>query len=170
MVLPKRNLFFYRLRWECIRRAKHVKVVWQDDVASDNPKRGGLPSFQKKCGGAIVRKQRTPFLCADSQQDNDRARTRFDRREMSGSFSVRMIWGRETTRRRRAPPSIWIAHPAFESPASSIRTRLSRYGKRIVNVRPLPSLLSSAISPPCSRTIRRTINRPRPEPVLFVVK
>src|SRR5476651_1497385 len=40
----------------------------------------------------------------------------------------------------------------------------------MVSVRPLPSLLSIANSPPCSRTIRRTINKPSPEPALFVVK
>ena len=57
-----------------------------------------------------------------------------------------------------------------ESPASNIRTRLSMYGTRIVSVSPLPSLLSMASSPPCSRTMRRTISNPSPDPVVLVVK
>ena len=41
---------------------------------------------------------------------------------------------------------------------------------RIVSVSPWPSLLSNPISPPCSRTILRTISNPRPDPLAFVVK
>ena len=54
--------------------------------------------------------------------------------------------------------------------SASIRTRRSKIGRRIVNVSPLPSLLSSDNSPPCSRTIRLTMSKPRPDPVGFVVK
>ena len=45
-----------------------------------------------------------------------------------------------------------------------MRMRLSMNGKRIVRVRPLPWLLSMESSPPCSRTMRRTINNPSPLP------
>ena len=51
-----------------------------------------------------------------------------------------------------------------------MRTRCSSKGRRMVSVSPLPSLLSIAISPPCSRTMRRTMSKPRPDPELLVVK
>src|SRR5436190_3973812 len=55
------------------------------------------------------------------------------------------------------------------SPASSMRTRCSLKGRRIVSVRPLFCALSMASSPPYSRTIRRTMSKPRPVPRSFVV-
>src|SRR5437868_3803899 len=57
----------------------------------------------------------------------------------------------------------------FRSPASNMRTRCSFNGRRMVNANPLPSVLSIASSPPCSRTIRRTISNPRPVPLPLVV-
>jgi len=54
--------------------------------------------------------------------------------------------------------------------AASIRTRWSLSGSFIVSARPFPESFSSSISPPCSRTMRRTMSRPRPLPAALVVK
>src|SRR2546423_1414937 len=134
-----------------------MDVIRQDYVATDNPEIGACPGFDEQFCRRIVREQWTAGLCAYSQKNDDRTKTGLDCRKMCGApslASVTCFFG-SMRRRRRAPPSInvFVHGVALRSPASSIRTRLSRYGRRMVNVSPLPSLLSMAISPPCSRTM-----------------
>jgi hypothetical protein len=73
-------------------------------------------------------------------------------------------------------PAIRIRNRQFQRPlysdagAGSIRAIRFCMGRRMVNVSPFPSLDARSISPPCSRTMRRTISNPSPVPLSFVVK
>jgi hypothetical protein len=147
-----------------------MNVIWHDDVATSQPEICRLPCRDDQSSCFIVCEQRSSPIRTHREEDDDRSESSRSCREMSGFLSFRMapnVW-----RRRRAPPSVWAwLHPCgFWSPASNMRIRLSMYGRRIVRVSPLPWLLSMESSPPCSRTIRRTINNPRPVPAGFVVK
>src|SRR4051812_35951331 len=77
------------------------------------------------------------------------------------------IRGKKSNAAKGQPKLRKACHPSL---SASTRTLRSKIGRPTVNVRPLPSLLSSDNSPPYSRTIRLTISKPSPDPADFVVK
>ncbi len=147
-----------------------MNVVRHDHVATDTPEVRCLPCGDESSRGLLVCEQRLSPVSTYREEDNDRSEANFDGRKMGRFLPFKAA--DSIRRRRRAPPStrIWFHPSILLLPASSMRMRLSMYGNRIVSVRPSPSLLSMESSPPCSRTMRRTINNPRPVPVDFVVK
>ena len=173
MISPERDPVLKRLRRECIRCAEQMNMIRHDDVATDSPEICCLPSRDHSSRGILVRQQRSSPVRAYREENNDRWKAGFNRWKVRGHLSLISAGARpRVRRRRRASPSIRIClHPSdLVSPASNMRMRLSTYGKRIVSVRPLPWLLSIESSPPCSRTMRRTISNPRPVPDGLVVK
>jgi len=185
MISPERDPVLKRSRRECIRRTEQMNVVRHDHVATDTPEVRCLPCGDESSRRLLVCEQQLSLASTYREEDNDRSEANFDGRKMGRFLSLRAGCILEkrfgegqapvsppNARRRRAPPStrIWLYPSGLLSPASSMRMRLSMYGNRIVSVRPSPSLLSMESSPPCSRTMRRTINNPRPVPVDFVVK
>jgi hypothetical protein len=183
VIFPKGDPIVKRARRKSIWRAKQMDMIWHNDVAADAPEIRRFPSIDNALQGVFIRKQPSSLMRANCQKNNDGAKTGLHGWKMGWPFSsIAFEWRRHLegrapaspriNGRRGAPPSMLIVwhHYSRESPASSMRTRLSIYGNRMVSVRPLPSLLSMESSPPCSRTIRRTINNPRPVPDGFVVK
>jgi hypothetical protein len=182
MISPERDPVLKRSRRECIRRTEQMNVVRHDHIATDTPEVRCLPCGDESSRRLLVCEQRLSPVSTYREEDNDRSEANFDGRKMGRFLSLRAHEGRllegrapaspRNPRRRRVPLStrIWLHPSGLLLPASSMRMRLSMYGKRIVSVRPSPSLLSTESSPPCSRTMRRTINNPRPVPVDFVVK
>jgi len=173
IISPETNPVLDRLWRECIWRAEQMNVIRHDDVATNPPEICRLPCRDDQPRCFVVREQRSSPVRAHGEEDNYRSEPSLDCRKMRRFLPFKAA--RNVRRRRRAPPSVWVCLHAcgfwsLASPASNIRMRLSMNGKRIVRVRPLPWLLSMESSPPCSRTIRRTINNPSPLPDGLVVK